>query len=90
MLGILFDVARGALPDLAGPATRLERWAEEHGFESFHWLDLLGAVVGRLPEDAGAGKMAMADALNRLDLVVGSRSRLARERRTDAPPSAVL
>ena len=48
----------------------------------------IGAVIERLPDPETSSKMA--DALTRLDPVLGSRSRLARERRTDAPPSVVL
>lgn len=88
VLGMSFDAARGALPDIAGPAASLERFAEEHGFEGFYWLELLGAIFARIPEPEIASKMA--DALARLDPVIGPHSRLARERRTDAPPSAVL
>lgn len=88
ILGMLFDAARGALPDIAGPAAALERFAEEHDFEGFYWLDLLGAVIERMPDAETGAKMA--GALARLDPVLGPQSRLARERRTDAPPSAVL
>ncbi|MBX3222303.1 MAG: serine/threonine protein kinase [Labilithrix sp.] len=88
ILGIVFDAARGALPDPAGSAAGLERFAEEHGFEGFFWLELLRAIVARLPDAEAAAKMS--DALARLDPVVGPESRLARERRTDAPPSAAL
>ncbi|MCW5837962.1 MAG: hypothetical protein KIS78_36570, partial [Labilithrix sp.] len=88
VLGIVFDVARGALPDIAGPASGLERFAEEHGFEGFFWLELLEAIVARLPDFEASAKMS--DALTRLRPVVGPESRLARERPTDAPPSAAL
>ncbi len=88
VVGMLLDAARGALPDLAGPALVLERFAEEHGFESFYWFDLLGVIVGRVPDAVVAVKMS--DALSRLVPVLGPTSRLARERRTDAPPGAAL
>jgi len=88
VLGIIFDAARGALPDLVGPATNLEQFAEEHGFEGFFWLDLLGAIVARMSDADVSAKMARA--LTLLDPVLGPQSRLARERRTDAPPSVVL
>jgi serine/threonine-protein kinase len=88
IIGIVFDASRGALPDLAGPAAGLERFAEEHGFEAFYWVELLAAVIDRLSDTDASSKMA--DALARLDPVLGPRSRLARERRTDAPPSAAL
>jgi hypothetical protein len=88
ILGMLFDAARGALPDITGPAAGLEKFAEEHGFEGFYWLDLLTAVVSRMPDADPARKMS--EALARLNPVLGPQSRLARERRTDAPPSVVL
>jgi hypothetical protein len=88
VLGILFDAARGAVPDLAGVASGLERFVHQHGFEAFYWLELLTAVLGRLPDAETA--RAMTDALARLDPVLGPRSRLARERRTDAPPSGII
>ena len=65
-----------------------EKFAEEHGFEGFYWLDLLSAVIERLSDREMA--RGMADALARLDPVLGPRSRLARERRTDVPPKAAL
>jgi serine/threonine-protein kinase len=86
VLGILFDAARGALPDLEGPATALERFAEEYGFVSFFWFDLLAAVVARIPDEGISTKMG--EALARLDPILGPQSALARERPTDAPPGA--
>jgi serine/threonine protein kinase len=88
VIGILFDSARGALPDVSGPASGLERFAEEHGFEAFYWLDLLAAVIARLADTDVSSKMGAA--LARLDPVLGPKSRLAREHRTDIPPSAAL
>lgn len=84
ILGLLFEAARAALPDLDGAASTLERFAEEHRFEGFHWLDVLGAIVERLPDAEGVRRMT--DTLARLRSVLGPESRLARERRTDAPP----
>ncbi|MBX3198819.1 MAG: serine/threonine protein kinase [Labilithrix sp.] len=88
VLGIAFDAARGALPDITGPAASLERFAEELGFDGFFWLDLLEAIVVRMPDFEASAKMS--GALARLRPVVGRESRLARERPTDAPPSVVL
>lgn len=88
VLGIVFDAARGALPDIAGPAASLERFAEELGFDGFFWLDLLEAIVVRMTDFEASAKMSAA--LARLRPVVGRESRLARERPTDAPPSVVL
>jgi eukaryotic-like serine/threonine-protein kinase len=88
VLGMLFDAARGALPDLMGPASDLERFAAEHNFTAFYWFDVLRAVVERVDDVNAARKMQ--DALNRLTTMLGPQSRLARERRTSAPPGAVL
>ncbi len=88
VVGILLDAASGALPDIAGPAAALERFAEEHQLEAFHWLELLAAFVGTMPDQHVSAKMA--DALACLAPVLGSESRLARKRRTDVPPSAAL
>jgi hypothetical protein len=84
VLGMVFDAARGALPDVSGAASDLERFAQERGFTAFHWFDVLRAVLGRV-EDAGA-REKMQDALARIAALLGPASRLARERRTSAPP----
>jgi hypothetical protein len=81
---MVFDAARGALPDVAGAASDLERFAQERGFTAFHWFEVLRAVLGRV-EDAGA-REKMQDALARIATLLGPASRLARERRTSAPP----
>jgi serine/threonine-protein kinase len=84
IVGLLFEAARAALPDLDGAASTLERVAGEHGFEGFHWLDVLGAIVERLPDAEGVRRMKAA--LAQLRPVLGPESRLARECRLDAPP----
>lgn len=84
VLGMLFDAARGALRDLAGPVGDLERFAQEHGFYAFHWLDVLRAVLANV--DDAAARQTMDAALDRIAAVLGPSSRLARERRTSAPP----
>ncbi|MBX3193015.1 MAG: serine/threonine protein kinase [Labilithrix sp.] len=84
VLAMLFDAARGALPDVVGPATELERFAAERGFTSFYWFDVLRSVVDRV--DDPATRAPMQDALARVTLLLGPASRLARDRRTSAPP----
>jgi eukaryotic-like serine/threonine-protein kinase len=88
ILGMLFDAARGALPDMSGPAATLEKFAEDHGFEAFYWFDLLGAIVKNLPPSHKKESETMSGVLERLAPFLGPGSRLARERRTDAPPGA--
>jgi len=88
VLGMLFDASRGALPDLVGPASDLERFATEHDFTAFYWFDVLRAVVDRVVDPQAARKMQ--DALTRLTAMLGPGSRLARERRTSAPPAGAL
>ncbi len=85
VLGLLFESAHGHLPDVFAPAAEIERFAQEHGFRSFHWFDVLRSVVDRL--DDPAVKSAMQGTLGKLTLVLGPQSRLARERKTSAPPA---
>lgn len=84
VLGMVFDAARGALPDIAGAASDLERFAQERGFTAFHWFDVLRAVLARVEDTPAREKMQ--DALARIAALLGPASRLARERRTSAPP----
>ena len=84
--GILLTTALERSP-IPGPATNLERFAEEHGFEGFFWSISSGPSsrarrCRRLRQDGQRAHVARSRA--------GPQSRLARERRTDAPPSAVL
>ena len=88
VLGMLFDAARGALPDLDHPASELERFAQERGFTAFYWFDVLRAVIARIDDPKIRG--TMEDVLTRLGTRLGPHSRLARERKTSAPPSAIL
>lgn len=85
ILGILFDSARGAAPSLEGSAAVLGRFAEERAIDSFHWLDLLNAIVERIADGDIRGKMG--DALSRLVAVAGS---LARERQAYVPPEVAV
>lgn len=86
VLGMLFDAARGQLPDVIAPATELERFAAEHGFTSFYWFDVLRSVLGRV--DDSALRVPMQDALARVVLLLGPAGRLTRQRRTSAPPGS--
>jgi hypothetical protein len=84
VLAMLFDAAKGSLPDVMGPAAELERFAAERGFTSFYWLDVLRSVVERVDDPDVRGPML--DVLARVALLLGPASRIARERRTSAPP----
>jgi serine/threonine-protein kinase len=83
VLSLLFDAARGQLADVLGPASELERFAQQRGFASFYWFDVLAKVLERLE---GRERAPMLDALARLTLLLGPSGRLARDRRTSAPP----
>jgi serine/threonine-protein kinase len=85
VLGLLFESAHGNIPDVLAPAAEIERFAQEHGFTSFYWFDVLRSVIERL--DDPPVKTAMLDTLGKLALVLGPQSRLARERKTSAPPA---
>ena len=84
VLAMLFDAAKGALPDVVAPAAELERFAEERGFTSFYWFDVLRSVLDRV--DDPAVRIPMQDVLGRVALLLGPASRIARDRRTSAPP----
>ncbi|HEY8078185.1 MAG TPA: protein kinase [Labilithrix sp.] len=84
ILGVLFDAARGELGDVFSAASEIERFAQEHAFTAFFWVDVLRAVVERF-EDATT-RATVLETLNRLALVLGPGSRLARDRKTSAPP----
>ena len=62
----------------------LELFAQERGFTAFHWFDVLRAVLARVEDTPAREKMQ--DALARIAALLGPASRLARERRTSAPP----
>lgn len=84
-LALLFDAARGALPDLLAATEGLERFAADQHFGAFYWFDLVRATLER-----GLGPAAarpMLDTLSRVALFVGAGT-FARERRTTAPPAA--
>lgn len=84
VLNMLFDAAKGSLPDVVAPATELERFAAERGFTSFYWFDVLRSVLERI--DDPIVRAPMQDVLARVALLLGPASRIARERRTSAPP----
>ena len=90
VLNMLFDAARGSPssppPDVVAAAAELERFAAERGFTSFHWFDVLRSVLERVDDPALRGPMQ--DVLARVALLLGPASRIARDRRTSAPPPA--
>ena len=90
VLNMLFDAARGAqfAPDVMAPVADLERFASERGFTSFYWFDVLRSVLQRVDDPAVRGPMK--DALERIALLLGPASRIARDRRTSAPPANSL
>lgn len=84
VLDMLFDASKGALPDVVAPVAELERFAAERGFTSFYWFDVLRSVIERV--DDPSLRATMLDVLARVALLLGPASRIARERRTSAPP----
>jgi hypothetical protein len=84
VLAMLFDAVKGNLPDVMVPAAELERFAAERGFTSFYWFDVLRSVVERV--DDPLVRVPMLDVLGRITLLLGPASRIARDRRTSAPP----
>lgn len=84
VLAMLFDAAKGSPADVVAPAAELERFAAERGFTSFYWFDVLRSVLARVDDPALRGPML--DVLSRVALLLGPASRIARDRRTSAPP----
>ena len=84
VLALLFDAAKGALPDVAAGVAELERFTSERGFTAFYWFDVLRSVIERV--DDPAMKTPMLDVLSRVIVLLGPGSRIARDRRTSAPP----
>jgi serine/threonine protein kinase len=84
VLNMLFDAAKGSPADVVAPAAELERFAAERGFTSFYWFDVLRSVLDRVDDPATRGPMQ--DVLARVAILLGPASRIARDRRTSAPP----
>jgi serine/threonine protein kinase len=84
VLNMLFDAAKGSPADVVAPAAELERFAAERGFTSFYWFDVLRSVLDRV--DDPATRAPMQDVLARVAILLGPASRIARDRRTSAPP----
>jgi serine/threonine protein kinase len=84
VLNMLFDAAKGSPADVVAPAAELERFAAERGFTSFYWFDVLRSVLDRVDDPATRGPMQ--DVLGRVAILLGPASRIARDRRTSAPP----
>ena len=83
VLAMLFDAAKGTLPDVLGPAAELERFAAARGFSSFYWFGVLRCVVDRVDDPQVRGPMH--EVLARVTLVLGPASRIARDRHSGAP-----
>lgn len=84
VLSMLFDAANGSLPDVAGAVGDIERFVADRGFTSFYWFDVLRSVLERV--DDPSVRVPMQDVLARVSVLLGPASRLARDRRTSAPP----
>lgn len=83
VLGLVFDVARGTVTDMLGPASELEAVAAQRGFASFHWFDVLSRIFEQLEPAVARG---MSTTLGRLTVLFGPSSRMAR--RTTMPPAS--
>ena len=88
VLAMLFDAAKGSLPDVMATAAELERFAAARRFSSFYWFDVLRSVVDRVDDPQVRGPMH--DVLARVTLLLGPASRIARDRRTSAPPGMMF
>ncbi|MDB4944581.1 MAG: Serine/threonine protein kinase PrkC, regulator of stationary phase [Labilithrix sp.] len=84
VLAMLFDAAKGALPDVAATVAELERLAADRGFLASYWLEALRSVLERV--DDAVIRTPMLEVLARVTMLLGPGSRMARDRRTSAPP----
>ncbi len=73
-IAIVCAVARGESVDLLARAGELEKLAQDRGFPSFYWFDVLRAVVGNI-RDAKL-RHVVTEALERLVLLLGPLSQV--------------
>jgi len=68
-VGILFAAGRGESVDLLGRAGELEKLAQDRGFPSFYWFDVLRAVVRNIAD--APLRERIEETLERLVLLLG-------------------
>ena len=69
VVGILFASARGESVDLLARAGEMEKLAQDRGFPSFYWFELLRSTVQKMHDTAL--RVAMTETLERLILLLG-------------------
>lgn len=74
VVGILFAAARGESVDLLARAGEMEKLAQDRGFPSFYWFEVLRSSVQKMHDTAL--RDAMTETLERLILLLGPLSHL--------------
>ena len=69
VVGILFAAGRGESVDLLARAGEMEKLAQDRGFPSFYWFELLRSTVQKMHDTAL--RVAMTETLERLILLLG-------------------
>ena len=85
LLVVMLQVARGEQLDLLARAGEIEKRAQDIGFVSFYWFDILRAVIAQLDATPERDKLETTRA--RLLVMLGPEGQIALARRTSRPPA---
>jgi len=85
LLLTILHAALGDPIDLLARAGQMERRAQEIGFLSFYWFDMLRAAVAQVSDPVERQKLEGARA--RLFVMLGPEGQMALRRRTSRPPA---
>jgi serine/threonine-protein kinase len=85
LLGVMFQVARGEGVDLLARAGEIEKRAQDIGFVSFYWFDILRACIAQVEHKADRDRLEATRA--RLLVMLGPEGQIALARRTSRPPA---
>jgi serine/threonine-protein kinase len=85
LLLTILHAAKGDPVDLLARAGQMEKRAQEIGFLSFYWFDMLRAAIAQVTDPAERQKLEGARA--RLFVMLGPEGQMALSRRTSRPPS---
>jgi ATP/maltotriose-dependent transcriptional regulator MalT len=80
VLALVYDAAQGSVADMLPRASELERLAQDSGFVSYYWFDVLRAALGHVKDPLL--RTAVGDALRRATMLLGSASQALADART--------
>jgi serine/threonine-protein kinase len=85
LLTVLLQVGRGEAIDLLARAGEIEQRAQNIGFVSFYWFDILRAIIAQVRDAAERERLEATRA--RLLVMLGPETQVASSRRTSPPPA---